>query len=268
MTTQKQLQNARKCKKDEFYTPADVVAGGLEVCGEEDLGMVTLYAPCDTRDSEFVKYAQRKCKGVLYSEREGGGYRGHTGLAKTAGLIATNPPFSMGRDFLHWLMDDVKRPFLILMNLNTLLTPDLIGYVAENRVTTLGKLGAGSRFYMPEDYPAYGTSCGRDAGGQYVQVPSARWVTNVLRLRPRTNAWENAPESLEDVELDYISNGGAIIPSVKRRKDVPKYFDGELGVPITWYDLYDPEHYEVTALWNTPSLDGKVIYKRLVIRCK
>lgn len=268
MTTQKQLQNARKCKKDEFYTPADVVESGLSVCGDENLRKVTLYAPCDTMDSEFVKYARRKCGGVMYSEREDGGYRGHTHLAKTAGLIATNPPFSLGCDFLHWLLDDVQRPFLILMNLNTLFTPNLIRYVVDKRVTTLGNRGARARFYMSEHYPAYGTSCRCDSRGQYAEVPSARWVTNILRLRPHTNTWENAPESLGDVELDYISNGGCVVPAVRRRKDVPKRFEGELGVPITWYDLYDPEHYEVVALWNTPSLDGKAIYKRLIIRCK
>jgi hypothetical protein len=59
--------------------------------------------------------------------------------------------------------------------------------------------------------------------------------------------------------------------------DIPKDYDGVMGVPITFLDKYNPEQFEILGMddhrliyphWlgHGPSLNGKNVYRRIVIK--
>ena len=59
---------------------------------------------------------------------------------------------------------------------------------------------------------------------------------------------------------------------VKATSDIPYDYDGEMGVPITFMDKYNPEQFEiidtstVCMSKGAPYVAGKRIYERIVIR--
>jgi len=80
---------------------------------------------------------------------------------------------------------------------------------------------------------------------------------------------------------------------VSKVKDIPMDYDGIMGVPITFLDKYNPNQFEIlgsynngihgkelgavktealvcgkTILWNGPIINGKALYKRIIIRKK
>jgi hypothetical protein len=64
---------------------------------------------------------------------------------------------------------------------------------------------------------------------------------------------------------------------VSKTKDIPKDYDGVMGVPITFLDKYNPDQFEILGMddhrikypkWRGrgPDLNGKPIYRRVIIK--
>ena len=67
--------------------------------------------------------------------------------------------------------------------------------------------------------------------------------------------------------------------NVNATKDIPCDYDGPMGVPITFIDKYNPEQFDILGMddhrlkypnWRGrgPDLNGKPIYRRIIIRNK
>ena len=70
---------------------------------------------------------------------------------------------------------------------------------------------------------------------------------------------------------DIVSKGlWRLFPAINcdRSKDIPTDYPGPIGVPITWMDYYDPEKFELLDKLDVPKIDGKRIFKRLIIRLR
>ena len=53
--------------------------------------------------------------------------------------------------------------------------------------------------------------------------------------------------------------------NVDRTEDIPKDYDGPMGVPITFLNKYNEEDWELLDILR-PKLGGKYLYRRLIIR--
>ena len=59
---------------------------------------------------------------------------------------------------------------------------------------------------------------------------------------------------------------------VSKVADIPKDYDGVMGVPITFLDKYNPEQFEIIGTSTAgmpkgaPYVNGKRIYERILIR--
>lgn len=120
--TNKNLQKAKKAKKDEFYTQRKDVENELQHYVKHFNDKV-IYCNCDTESSEFVKYFQDNAKALgikelLYSSCD---FRSEESinLLKKADIVVTNPPFSLFREYVAQLMAYDKQ-FLIMGNLNAI----------------------------------------------------------------------------------------------------------------------------------------------------
>ena len=54
--------------------------------------------------------------------------------------------------------------------------------------------------------------------------------------------------------------------NVDKTCDIPADYDGVMGVPISFLDKYNPKQFKIVDRINNPSLNGKIIYKRILIK--
>ena len=78
-------------------------------------------------------------------------------------------------------------------------------------------------------------------------------------------------------EFDYPKYDNFDVIEVSKVKNIPKDYDGIMGVPITFLNNYNPEQFKIiwldgtdTSKWygRGPLLEGKVKYRRIFIQRK
>jgi hypothetical protein len=83
-------------------------------------------------------------------------------LRDESDIIITNPPFSLFRDFLSWIIEANKQ-FLIIGNINIITYKEVFPLIKDNKIwlgTGMGRWISG--FVVPDTYELYGTEAGID----------------------------------------------------------------------------------------------------------
>jgi hypothetical protein len=206
-------------------------------------------------------------------------------LRDEADIIITNPPFSLFREFLAWIVEANKH-FSIICNVNAITYKETFPLLKENKMWLGPSITSGDRkFTVPDDIPLYAAGCGIDEEGKkYIQVKGVRWFTNIdhgRRHRPlplmsmkdnlRYNKKVKGKES-----YDKYDNYDAI--EVPATDAIPNDYDGIMGVPITFLDKYSPEQFEIKGIdryvEDNPhyghrfKINNKEVYARILIRHK
>jgi addiction module RelB/DinJ family antitoxin len=168
-------------------------------------------------------------------------------LLETADVVATNPPFSLFREFITQLVG-CEKDFIILGNMNAATTKEIFPLFRDNRVWYGETIRSGDRkFHVPDDYPLNAANCGVDENGRrFIRVKGVRWFTNLETNRRRQSIELNRDFSAED--FPRYENYDAI--NVGRTNDIPFDYDGVMGVPITFLDKYNPDQFEIIMLAN------------------
>jgi hypothetical protein len=105
-----------------------------------------------------------------------------TALRDEADIVVTNPPFSLFREFVAWLMEgDVK--FSIIGNSNATKYSEIFPLIQQDRLWLGPTITSGDReFRVPESYPLEAAGFRVDAdGNKYIRVKSVRWFTNIVQ---------------------------------------------------------------------------------------
>lgn len=104
MSSLKTLQEAKKKKNDEFYTPYSMVESIVKAFKDELWKDQIIYCPCDAEWSNFPKYfKEHKELGYKDIWNTSDDFHTHTDLFEQCDLIITNPPFSIIRDWLDFI---------------------------------------------------------------------------------------------------------------------------------------------------------------------
>lgn len=101
-------------------------------------------------------------------------------LRDEADIIITNPPFSLFREFMSWLLEG-KVHFSIIGNQNAITYKEVFPTI-KNRMVWLGcTIHSGDReFRVPEAYPLTANGNKIDENGnKYVRIKGVRWFTNI-----------------------------------------------------------------------------------------
>ncbi|MND45340.1 hypothetical protein D3C80_361970 [compost metagenome] len=212
-------------------------------------------------------------------------------LLSEADVVATNPPFSLFRDYLHQL-DKHGKKFIVLGNMNAVTTREIFPLFRDNRVWYGESIRSGDRsFHVPDSYPLNAAGCGIDEDGRrFIRVKGVRWFTNI-DARKRTERLE-LTRFYRPEEYPTYENYDAI--DVARTKDIPVDYDGLMGVPITFLDKYNSDQFDIVMLANgnarssVPAttlkevgysphpddkggvgiIDGRRVYARIIVRRK
>ena len=172
-------------------------------------------------------------------------------LRDEADIIITNPPFSLFREFMAWIME-AEKDFLVIGNVNAITYKEFFPYIKENKVWMGESIKSGDRkFNVPDNYPLDAAGCGIDKNGKkYIRVKGVRWFTNLdhgRRHRPlqlmtiADNIMYN--KKLKGQEYQKYDNYDAI--EVGYTNAIPSDYCGIMGVPITFLDKYNPDQFEI-----------------------
>jgi len=176
-------------------------------------------------------------------------------LRDEADIIITNPPFSLFREFLAWIVEAEKQ-FLIIGNINAIAYKELFPFLKNDKIwigaTNFNK---GMYFKVPSDF-VYAASYKfeREQNGNKVnRVPGVCWYTNIdhgkrHQLLPLMTMADNLRYSKHKEikgkeSYDYYDNYDAI--EVPFTDSIPSDYDGVMGVPITFLNKYNPEQFEI-----------------------
>ena len=168
-------------------------------------------------------------------------------LLKEADIVATNPPFSLFREYIS-LLESHNKGFIILGNMNAATYREVFPLFRDNKVWYGESIRSGDRkFYVPDSYPLNAAGCGIDKSGRrFIQVKGVRWFTNLETIR------RHEPIALTRLynpdEYPRYENYDAI--EVGRTQNIPIDYDGVMGVPITFLDKYSPDQFEIVMLAN------------------
>lgn len=214
-------------------------------------------------------------------------------LRDEADMIITNPPFSLFREFLAWIIEADKQ-FVIIGNLNAITYKEVFPLIKNNSIW-LGNGFNGGNAYFKEikannDYAkgVYDETTG------LVKFRNCCWFTNIehgrrhqpLQLMTMAdNIKFSKHKEVRGVGYQRYDNYDAI--EVPYTDAIPSDYDGVMGVPISWLAKYCPEQFEIVGATESegkgfsnglfcpyssvtqPLVGGARQYKRIFIRhCK
>jgi len=322
----KNLTQAKKNKKDEFYTQLSDIERELKHYKKHFKGKV-VYCNCDDpRISNFFHYfsynfeklglkklittcyknknmdlfSQNDSEEAIYLEYEGdkngnnvpdveeigikplkgdGDFRSEESieLLKQADIVVTNPPFSLFREYVAQLIEYDKK-FIIVGHQNALTYKEIFPLVKENKIWLGYGFKGGATHFINKHYEDYATAGDHKEG--MIRVSGVVWFTNLdIRKRHEEIILYKEYTSMEYPQYD---NYDAI--EVSKTKEIPRDYQGVMGVPITFMNKYNPEQFEIlgatesegrgfsNGLWNSTSkvsqalVNQKRVYKRIFIR--
>lgn len=187
-----------------------------------------------------VEYLLKNRKNALSLLNGNGDFRSTESidLLKEADIVVTNPPFSLFREYVAQLVEYDKK-FIVIGNTNALTYMDIFKLIKEDKLRTgYTNFNVGMYFYVPDNWDNYHKI---EDGRKMVRVSTSCWFTNLYVNKHKeflTLYKHYTPE-----EYPRYVNYDAI--EVSRFSDIPCDYDGEMGVPITFLDKYNPEQFEV-----------------------
>lgn len=101
-------------------------------------------------------------------------------LRDESDIIITNPPFSLFREFLAWIVE-AKKQFLIIGNMNAITYKEVFPLIKENKTWLGPSITSGDReFAVPDNYPITAAGWRIDENGRkFLRIKGVRWFTNL-----------------------------------------------------------------------------------------
>ena len=177
-------------------------------------------------------------------------------LRDEADVIVTNPPFSLFREFLAWIVEAGKK-FLIIGNMNAITYKEVFPLIMENKVWLGESIHSGDReFGVPDEYPLEAASFRIDEQGRhFIRVKGVRWFTNLdhgrrhqpLKLMTEAdNIKFSKHKEIRGTGYRRYDNYDAI--EVPYTDAIPSDFAGMMGVPISFLDKYCPDQFDILGI--------------------
>ena len=185
-------------------------------------------------------------------------------LRDEADIIVTNPPFSLFREFLAWIVEAEKK-FLIIGNMNALKYKESFPLIQNGKMWLGESIHSGDReFAVPNEYNLYATGFRVDESGQkFIRVKGVRWYTNLehgrrhqmLRLMTeKDNIKFSKHKEIRSIGYQHYVNYDAI--EVPYTDAIPSDYGGVMGVPISFLDKYCPEQFEILGMCENEDAYG------------
>lgn len=179
-------------------------------------------------------------------------------LRDEADIIITNPPFSLFREFLAWIVEADKK-FIIVANKNCITYKEVFPLIKENKLWSGRTEWSGGMWFKTVDE----NDVDKVIDGVNMKNVSSIWVTNLdhgrrhepLQLMTMAdNLRFNKKLNGKNAYVNYDNYKAIEVPFTNA---IPSDYKGIMGVPISFLDKYNPEQFEILGI-DTDVKDGKL----------
>lgn len=187
-------------------------------------------------------------------------------LRDEADIIITNPPFSLFREFLAWILKAGKQ-FIIIGNQNAITYKEVFPLLKKNIVWLGAPFPNGNAYFdIPKDADTSVYAAGVfDAETRRLHFRNCRWFTNIdfggrhepLRLDTMSHNLKFNKKLKKASGTDYLRYENLDAIEVPFTECIPSDYDGMMGVPITFLDRYSPEQFEILGQGRDMDLPTK-----------
>lgn len=318
------LNSARKEKNDEFYTLYSDVENEMNAYRDYNKDVFrdkTVLLPCDDPEwSNFTKFfvdnfdemglkklistsytfngsgrifvlerGVESRAGIKWNYLNGDGdFRSDeiTALRDEADMVITNPPFSLYREFVAWLVEGGVE-FTVIGNINSITYREVFPLIRDNKMWLGGYRRCNTMWFTIPEITYIKTPVEYD--GKVCARVSAWWFTNIDHGRRREklklktmeeNTRHSRRKKIREQGYPKYDNYDAI--EVAFTEAIPSDYGGVMGVPISFLNKYNPEQFEIVGCsinfgrphgWDkgvsmNAVVNGKEMYKRIFIRHK
>lgn len=310
------LIHAKRQKNDEFYTQLKDIEKEMQTYLEYDPDVFrdkTVLLPCDDPDwSNFTKYFAERfetlgLKKLISTSYVADGGHGKvfvldgenalqweyltgdgdfrsaevTALRDEADIVITNPPFSLFREFMSWLVEG-EVEFAVIGSNNTITYKEVFPLIRDNTLW-IGATGMRSITYEVPIVGDVGPGQLEENGKRYQKMGNTCWFTNIQHGRRHEPLKLMTQADNEASNKRIINNANSYkkydnydaieVPSTS---GIPSDHSGVMGVPISFLDKYCPEQFEIVGYmastqiteynFGYPYVDGQKKYARILIR--
>ena len=271
---------ARKVKNDEFYTRLEDINEEMNHYEDKFRGKVVFCNCDDPKWSNFWKYFHlnfealglKKLISTHYDKTAPTYKMEYTGgndndievgvktplegngdfrnkecldLLDECDIVVTNPMFSLFREYVATLMEHNKK-FIVWGNNNAITYKEFFPLLKEDKVWLGYTANKTLVFRIPDSYAKWDEKETQkmNDGNHYAKVPAISVFTNldIAKRHEKLILWKHySPE-----EYQKYDNYDAI--DVSKVSEIPIDYDGNMGVPITFLDKYNPEQFEILGL--------------------
>jgi hypothetical protein len=175
-------------------------------------------------------------------------------LRDRADVIVTNPPFSLFREFLNWIIDGNKQ-FLVIGSMNAVTYKEVFPIIRDNRMWLGNGFQAGNAFFAVPKAREYAAGV-YDPESGLVKFRNVAWFTNLdhgRRHQPLSlmtmaeNLKFSKHKEIRGLESYFrFDNYDAI--EVPFTDAIPSDYSGVMGVPISFLDKYNPDQFEILGI--------------------
>lgn len=173
-------------------------------------------------------------------------------LRDEADIIVTNPPFSLFREFVVWLMESGKQ-FVIIGSMNAISYKEIFPLIKDNKMWMGNGFQNGNAYFRVE-IPRVSYADGVfDESTNLVKFRNCCWYTNIdhgrrhqpLKLMTMAENYKHSKHKELRGRKDYIHYENYDAIEVPFTDAIPKDYNGIMGVPLTFLDKYCPEQFEI-----------------------
>ena len=175
-------------------------------------------------------------------------------LRDEADIIITNPPFSLFREFLAWIVETDKK-FVIIGNLNAITYKEIFPLIKNDKMWLGNGFHAGNAYFSTPSAKEYAEGVYNSETG-LVKFRNVCWFTNLdhgrrhqpLNLMTMADnlKYSKHKEIMGKESYDHYENYDAI--EVPFTDSIPSDYDGVMGVPASFLDKYSPEQFEIVGM--------------------
>ena len=195
-----------------------------------------------------------------------------TKLRDEADIVITNPPFSLFRAFLGWLVEGEKK-FAVIGTDNAVTYRSVFPLFKANLLWKGATANTSDMvFGVPKGMPVKASDREKaeklgypsDDKYDYTRLGNACWLTNIDHgRRHEPMQLMTMAENLKfnkklikklDGASEYMRYDNYDAIEVPYSDAIPSDYDGVMGVPITWLNKYNPDQFEIvgTNRYTTP----------------
>lgn len=187
-------------------------------------------------------------------------------LRDEADIIITNPPFSLFREFMSWIIEGEKQ-FVVIANMTSIMYKEIFPLIKDGKVW-LGGTGFVNDmvFAVPKGTIVKESDKAKAARlgyvGDYTRLGNSCWLTNIEFKRrhvpiPLMSIEDNLKFTKHkdlkgQTSYSHYENYDAL--EIPYTDSIPGDYDGIMGVPVSFLGKHCPEQFEIVGMCENEDL--------------